>query len=87
MGGQKMKVGKITLGQSDVSVGWTILRDESDGGPMQLPDGKCCEDCKHWKRCKWLISTLTGKETKCDFYPSRFGIKDDRAMGKQNNSG
>ena len=38
---------------------------------MKLPDGKTCIDCKNWNRCKALIG-LTGKETSCDFSPSRF---------------
>ena len=36
------------------------------------PDFLTCEDCVHWAKCKSLIKTLTGKETNCDFVPSRF---------------
>lgn len=37
-----------------------------------LPKGKTCADCKHWKRCLWLIGELDGTETHCDWNPSRF---------------
>lgn len=30
-----------------------------------------CKDCKHFKRCKWLLSR-TGNEKECDWKPSRF---------------
>lgn len=35
------------------------------------PDDKTCDDCKHIKRCKWLLS-YTGAETQCDWTPSKF---------------
>jgi hypothetical protein len=31
-----------------------------------------CGDCIHWDRCHFLISSLTGAETACDWTPSRF---------------
>jgi hypothetical protein len=42
---------------------------------MDLPEGKTCGDCAHWKRCSNLIDDLTGEETTCDFAPSRFKAK------------
>ena len=43
----------------------------------ELPTGKRCADCIHFKRtCEWLIS-YTGAETACDWWPPRFvGIKE-----------
>lgn len=38
---------------------------------MKLPDGKTCEDCAHWKRCKGFGFTVAGA-TSCDFHPSRW---------------
>jgi hypothetical protein len=43
---------------------------------IALPAGKTCSDCAHWKRCKALIQSMTGKETTCDFAPSRFREKE-----------
>jgi len=41
--------------------------------PMELPVGKTCKDCSHWKKtCEWLISSRKGNETTCDWNPSRF---------------
>lgn len=41
--------------------------------PMELPKGKTCGDCVHWKaRCEWLICTKTSKDIMCDWAPSRF---------------
>lgn len=40
---------------------------------MNLPKGKTCKDCIHWKpTCEWLISSRTGNENSCDWNPSRF---------------
>jgi len=48
---------------------------------MELPKGKTCSDCIHWKpTCEWLISSMTGKETNCSWNPSRFV----EIRGKQN---
>jgi hypothetical protein len=38
---------------------------------MNLPAGKRCADCAHFRRCAWLIGA-DGTETACDWYPSRF---------------
>lgn len=35
------------------------------------PDGQTCSDCAHFRRCHLLLS-YTGKETMCDWEPSRF---------------
>jgi hypothetical protein len=39
---------------------------------MKLPVGKTCSDCRKWSQCKRIIGSLTGKETICDWAPSRF---------------
>jgi hypothetical protein len=39
---------------------------------MNLPDGRVCGDCLHWKRCKGMISSLKYEGKRCDFSPSRF---------------
>lgn len=40
---------------------------------MDLPAGLTCRDCAHFgPKCSWLISSLTGDETRCDWSPSRF---------------
>lgn len=39
---------------------------------MQLPPGKTCADCWHFKRtCEWLISCEPTRR-ECDWAPSRF---------------
>ena len=41
-------------------------------GTMNLPDGKTCADCYHFKRtCEWLISCPPTR-IRCDWYPIRF---------------
>jgi hypothetical protein len=42
-----------------------------DKSTMQLPTGKTCADCGHFKRCAWLISCAP-TNTRCDWAPSRF---------------
>lgn len=45
-------------------------------GTMDLPDGKTCSDCMHFKRtCEWLISCEPTR-TRCDWYPIRFAAKE-----------
>jgi hypothetical protein len=46
------------------------------------PDGKTCADCIHFKRCSWLLS-YSGKETQCDWAPSRFRAKEGAALEAQ----
>lgn len=41
---------------------------------MKLPAGKACADCVHFRRCKSFIG-ISGRETKCDWHPSRFREK------------
>lgn len=38
---------------------------------MKLPDGKTCEDCWSFRRCKMLFS-CPPTNTECDWSPSRF---------------
>jgi len=41
-------------------------------GTRDLPEGKTCADCFHFKRtCEWLISCAPTR-TQCDWYPIRF---------------
>ena len=35
-----------------------------------------CRWCVYWPRCKSLIYTLTGDETKCDWFPSKYRVRD-----------
>jgi hypothetical protein len=42
------------------------------------PDGKTCSTCIHFERCKWLLS-YSGDETSCDWIPSRYVPKQDKA--------
>lgn len=37
-----------------------------------MSDTQRCRDCVHWRFCSWFICSLTGEETECDFYPSKF---------------
>jgi hypothetical protein len=46
---------------------------------MRLPLGKTCADCRHIKRCSWLIGE-DGTDTSCDWHPSRF---DERTAQKE----
>jgi hypothetical protein len=39
-----------------------------------IPDGKTCNDCRHYERCRWLLSREP-TETKCDWTPSRFAAR------------
>lgn len=42
----------------------------------RLPVGKTCADCRYFvPKCSWLIGSLTGDETLCDWDPSRFRPK------------
>jgi hypothetical protein len=47
---------------------------------MKLPEGKTCSDCRSWARCKKFIGSLTGKETTCDWAPSRFEESNESLM-------
>lgn len=38
---------------------------------MQLPPGKTCVDCIHFRRCN-LIFGHVATDTRCDWHPSRF---------------
>ncbi len=39
---------------------------------MDLPEGRTCGDCRHFKRtCEWLISCKP-ERTSCDWWPVRF---------------
>jgi len=48
-------------------------------GTRNLPDGKTCQDCRHFKRtCEWLISCEPTR-TDCDWYPIKFTAKEPTA--------
>lgn len=55
-------------------------RGSSPPPSPSLPAGKTCRDCAHWTRCKALIQDLTGKETDCDWTPSRFRERPEARM-------
>lgn len=39
---------------------------------MMLPVGKTCADCRSYARCEGFIGPGIGKNTSCDWSPSRF---------------
>lgn len=48
---------------------------------MELPPGRTCADCAHFKRtCEWLISRNPDNE-QCDWWPVRF-VSIDKAEGR-----
>jgi len=47
---------------------------------MRLPDGKRCDDCQEIAICKAVIN-CNGKETVCDWWPSRFVEKQSAIHG------
>ena len=49
---------------------------------MDLPEGKCCNNCVWLTRCTWLLQRK-GNETKCDWLPSRF--KEQSESGENHN--
>lgn len=46
-------------------------RDARDEDKMNLPDGKTCGDCGHFRRCNLIFGHVAGDEV-CDWAPSRF---------------
>ena len=36
-----------------------------------LPDGKKCDDCQHFRFCTQFIGDVSGNDT-CDWFPIRF---------------
>lgn len=48
-----------------------VAGKNAERGDMDLPGGKCCDDCKWLKRCVWLLQR-EGDEVQCDWSPSRF---------------
>ena len=55
----------MTTTESQSHQGWPPEPD------MKLPVGKTRSDCRHYRRCEWLISCAP-EETACDWSPSRF---------------
>lgn len=45
--------------------------DEPD---MDLPEGKTCSDCAHFRRCNLIFGHIAADEV-CDWSPSRFHPK------------
>jgi hypothetical protein len=43
---------------------------------MQLPDGKTCGDCVHYRKCLRLVYTVASHNKECDWSPSRFKDKE-----------
>jgi hypothetical protein len=42
-----------------------------DGSGMDLPPGKTCADCTHFRRCNLMFGHIAADES-CDWLPSRF---------------
>ncbi|MCC6591579.1 MAG: hypothetical protein IT168_33135 [Bryobacterales bacterium] len=40
---------------------------------MELPDGRCCNDCSHVVRCCGIFGAKPGN-TECDWFPIRFQL-------------
>jgi len=38
---------------------------------MNLPEGKTCQDCKHFNRCNQIYGHIADDEV-CDWHPSKF---------------
>ena len=52
---------------------------------MDLPEGKTCDDCRHFRRCSALIGDVAGN-TKCDWFPSRFALQPPTVERTQSDS-
>lgn len=48
-----------------------MKRVAGDPDKMNLPEGKTCRDCAHFRRCNAMFSHIAGDEV-CDFYPLAF---------------
>lgn len=48
-----------------------MRRESPDEYKMNLPDGKTCGDCVHFRRCNGMYGHIAADET-CDWAPSRF---------------
>jgi hypothetical protein len=46
-------------------------RKADDGTDMNLPEGKTCIDCYHFRRCNAIYGHIAEDEV-CDWSPSRF---------------
>ena len=42
---------------------------------MELPEGKTCQDCFYFDRCRFLLGFLVMGSRSCDWHPSRFAEK------------
>ncbi len=62
-------------GQKESHVPETLVCRSSSNtvyATMELPAGRTCADCSHFKRtCEWLIDCEPGR-TSCDWWPVRF---------------
>ncbi|ADU71515.1 hypothetical protein [Pantoea sp. At-9b] len=50
-----------------------MLRVENDSDKMNLPEGKTCSDCVHYRRCTMMFGHTPADEV-CDWAPSRFRL-------------
>ena len=50
-----------------------MIRKTSVTGSAALPDGRTCQDCAHFLRCRFLLCCNPENEV-CDWDPSRFVI-------------
>jgi hypothetical protein len=53
---------------------------------MDLPAGKTCDDCFHFRRCSALFGPIAGN-THCDWFPIRFAHVERTPLAKGENSG
>ncbi len=51
-----------------------MRRETPDEYKMNLPEGKTCGDCVHFRRCNGLYGHIAADEV-CDWAPSRFWEK------------
>jgi len=51
-----------------------MKREARDEYKMNLPEGKTCGDCAHFRRCNMIYGHIAGDE-QCDWAPSRFAAK------------
>lgn len=60
-----------------------VCGPECNGDCMELPEGKTCNDCRHYRFCDDFIG-LEGSETRCDWAPARFLEKVARSRAEHN---
>jgi hypothetical protein len=51
-----------------------LTKGDREALAMNLPPGKTCADCVHFRRCTMMFGHIPADEV-CDWYPSRFHPK------------